>query len=71
MLRMRVEIVELKKECKHLRWITVYSLGGRKFGFCNAGKWKTLPDSMPHPPHEELCPKLAGEDCRFYEEKKE
>lgn len=60
MLRMSVKIVELKKECEHLRWIVVRSLGGRKYGFCN------LPGGVHF---NELCPVIAGEECREFKEK--
>lgn len=64
--------IESLNECEYLRWVKVHSLGGKKFGFCNAGEKKPLlKDSVPSPPHGELCPVLASDECRFYKEKEE
>lgn len=56
-------------DCIHVKWYVVKSLGGRKFPFCNArnNKGSEKGDySVPVPPHGELCPHAAGEECRWY-----
>jgi hypothetical protein len=60
--------MSLKSEppCIHLKWLHSHALG-KKFGFCDAGKNTTPADyTVPVPPHGELCPQLAGEECRWY-----
>ena len=66
-------VITLKPpECKYLKWYKVHSLGGKKFAFCNAVKGKALlNDMISSPPHGELCPRVAGDECRFYKPKKE
>lgn len=60
-----------RTECQYLKWYIVYSLGGKKFAFCNAGERKSPPTAhaLPQAPHGELCAHVAGDNCRFFKPK--
>ena len=63
---------EEEKDCQFVKWYVIRSLGNKKIAFCNAGKNGNLRnDSVPIPPHNQLCPHVAGKQCRFYKPKEE
>lgn len=67
-----ITIKPVKNDCKFVKWYAVRSLGGRRFAFCNAEATKALlRDTVPCPPHGELCSHVAGEECRFFKPKEE